>query len=103
MPWLTIPPRPRPRPLADTGGWRVLATIALAALAAALMVFGDREPMARTELHCFPLTQARSLHVGASGPAEAAGPLPVAASWAIASCGKLALADESFAGPAGAR
>lgn len=79
----------------------MLATIALAALAAALMVLGERTPAGGADAHCLPFPEAMQRGVVASsarGPAAR----PVAASWASTRCGKLALTDGSFDAPPGA-
>jgi len=81
----------RPRPPADAAWLRMLATLALATLAAAMIVFADRDPAAGAAVHCFPYTEAA--RATARAPSAIVRPVPVAASRADARCLKIARAD----------
>ena len=85
------PASSRPRLPAEAAWLRMLATLALATLAAAMIVFADRDPATGAEVHCFPFTEAA--HATARAPSAIVRPLPVAASRADARCLKIAWAE----------
>jgi hypothetical protein len=85
------PASPQPRPHRDAAGLRMLATLALATLAAAMIVLVDRTPADGADVHCFPYTEAT--RAAARAPSAVARPLPVAASRADARCLKIARAE----------
>lgn len=95
------PASPQPRPHRDAAGLRMLATLTLATLAAAMIVLVDRTPADGAEVHCFPFTEAA--HAAARAPSAIARPLPIAASRADARCLKIARADGAADRPGGVR